>query len=271
MMSRRSIRIALTSLALSCSLPGPILAATCGAPFDAWLGDVRREAAAKGISDKTIRSTLDGLTPDDTVLKRDRSQKVFQQSFEEFSARMIPPRLLPGSNRMKQYGSLLGRIEERYGVPGSVVVAIWGLETDFGANTGKFPTLRALATLAHDCRRAETFGTELLDALAIVERGDLAPAEMRGAWAGEIGQTQFMPSSYLKYAADFDGNGHADLLRSVPDVLASTANFLAAKGWQRGKDWAPGSPNFEVLKQWNKSDVYSRTVASFAAQLDKAP
>ena len=140
---------------------------------------------------------------------------------------MVPPRLARGANMMKQYGSVLGRIEQSYGVPGEVLVAIWGLETDFGVNTGKFPTIRSLATLAYDCRRAETFRSELMDALRIVERGDLAPSEMRGAWAGELGQTQFMPSSYIKYAVDFDGNGRRDLLHSAPDVLASTANYLA--------------------------------------------
>ena len=172
---------------------------------------------------------------------------------------------------MKQYGSVLGRIEQAYGVPGEVLVAIWGLETDFGANTGKFQTIRSLATLAYDCRRAETFRAELMDALRIVARGDLTPSEMRGAWAGEIGQTQFMPSSYLKYAVDFDGNGRRDLLHSAPDVLASTANYLASYGWERGKKWEPGSPNFGVLQQWNKSEVYAKTIATFADQLAHVP
>jgi membrane-bound lytic murein transglycosylase B len=150
-------------------------------------------------------------------------------------------------------------------------VAIWGLETDFGVNIGKFPTLRALATLAHDCRRSELFKAELMDALRIVERGDIAPQDLRGAWAGEIGQTQFMPSSYIKFAVDFDGNGRRDLLRSAPDVLASTANFLANHGWQRGKDWEPGSANFAAIKAWNKSEVYARTIAHFATQLSRVP
>ena len=115
------------------------------------------------------------------------------------------------------------------------------------------------------------FKAELLDALRVIERGDIAPQDMRGAWAGEIGQTQFMPSSYIKFAVDFDGNGRRDLLRSAPDVLASTANFLASYGWQRGKDFAPGTPNFAVLQQWNKSEVYARTIAAFAHQLARAP
>ena len=250
----------------------PALAVTCGTGnFASWLDDFKSDAAAKGISQSAIAAGLNGVTLDQSVLSRDRSQRVFSQSFEEFSGRMVPPRLARGANLMKQYGSVLGRIEQSYGVPGEVLVAIWGLETDFGVNTGKFPTLRSLATLAYDCRRSETFRSELMDALRIVERGDLSPSEMRGAWAGEIGQTQFMPSSYLKYAVDFDGNGRRDLLHSAPDVLASTANYLASYGWQRGKDWEPGSANFGVIQQWNKSEVYAKTIAYFASQLAHAP
>jgi len=247
-------------------------APACGTgSFQSWLDDFKAEAAAKGISQAAISSGLNGVTLDQAVLSRDRSQKVFNQSFEEFSGRMVPPRLTRGANMLKQYGSVLSRIEQAYGVPGEVLVAIWGLETDFGANTGKFPTMRSLATLAYDCRRSEMFRGELLDALRIIERGDLTPAEMRGAWAGEIGQTQFMPSAYIKFAVDFDANGRRDLLRSVPDVLASTANFLASYGWQRGKDWEVGSANFNALQQWNKSEVYARTVGYFASQLSHTP
>jgi lytic murein transglycosylase len=265
----------LRAVALSAALvtpAAPALAASCGAgSFPAWLDDFKSEAAAKGISQAAIASGLSGVTLDQAVLSRDRSQRVFSQSFEEFSGRMVPPRLARGANMMKQYGSVLGRIEQSYGIPGEVLVAIWGLETDFGVNTGKFQTIRSLATLAYDCRRAESFRAELMDALRIVERGDLAPSEMRGAWAGEIGQTQFMPSSYLKFAVDFDGNGRRDLLHSAPDVLASTANYLASYGWQRGKDWEPGSANFAVIQQWNKSEVYAKTIAYFASQLSHAP
>ena len=250
----------------------PALAAPCGTgSFQAWLDDFKTEAAAKGISQAAIASGLNGVTLDQSVLSRDHSQKVFSQTFEEFSGRMVPPRLTRGANMLKQYGSVLGRIEQTYGVPGEVVVAIWGLETDFGVNIGKFPTMRSLATLAYDCRRSDMFKAELMDALRIIERGDVAPSELRGAWAGEIGQTQFMPSNYIKFAVDFDANGRRDLLRSPADVLASTANFLQSYGWQKGKDWQPGSPNFPVLQQWNKSDVYAKTVATFATQLAHAP
>jgi lytic murein transglycosylase len=272
------IRRALSASVFGCLVVLTCLAAPAGAAvpcgsgnFDAWLAEFKTEAAAKGISQNAITAALNGVTLDQSVLNRDHSQKVFSQTFEEFSGRMVPPRLTRGSNMLKQYGSVLSRIEQSYGVPGEVLVAIWGLETDFGVNVGKFPTIRALATLAYDCRRAEQFRGELLDALRIVDRGDLAPSEMRGAWAGEIGQTQFMPSSWIKYAVDFDGNGRRDLIRSAPDVLASTANYLKGYGWQRGKDWEPGSPNFAVIQQWNKSEVYARTIATFATQLAHAP
>ncbi|AUC96951.1 MULTISPECIES: lytic murein transglycosylase [Bradyrhizobium] len=248
------------------------LAAQCGTgTFESWLDDFKKEAAAKGISQNAIQAGLNGVTQDKAILARDHSQQVFSQTFEQFSGRMVPPRLNRGSDMMKRYGSVLSRIEEAYGVPGEILVAIWGLETDFGVNTGKFPTLRSLATLAYDCRRSDMFKAELMDALRIVERGDLAPQEMRGAWAGEIGQTQFMPSSYIKFAVDFDGNGKRDLLHNVPDVLASTANFLKSYGWKPGKGWEPGSENFAVIQQWNKSEVYARTIGYFATQLAKAP
>ena len=244
------------------------LAAPCGTGnFQDWLNDFKAEAATKGISQAAITSGLNGVTLDQGVLSRDRSQKVFSQSFEEFSGRMVPPRLTRGANLLKQYGSVLGRIEQSYGVPGEVLVAIWGLETDFGVNIGKFPTMRSLATLAYDCRRSDMFKAELMDALRIVERGDLAPSEMRGAWAGEIGQTQFMPSNYLKYAVDFEGSGHRDLLKSPADVIASIANLLHAAGWQRGAGWEPGEPNFDVLQAWNNSELYRKTVALLATRI----
>jgi lytic murein transglycosylase len=171
---------------------------------------------------------------------------------------------------MARYSGVLARIEQQYGVPRQVVVAIWGLESGFGAVTGKFPTVRSLATLAHDCRRSEKFTQELIAALKIIDRGDLSPSEMRGAWAGELGQTQFLPSSYLKFAVDYDGNGRRDLIRSAPDVLASTANYLKGYGWRKGQPWSQGSANFQVLLEWNKSQVYSETVAYFANQLGGA-
>jgi len=245
----------------------PAAAAPCGGEFGEWLEGVKQEAAAQGISQRTIQSALSGLTYDPNIIARDHAQGVFRQSFEQFSGRMVPPRLSKGAKLLKQYAPIFARIEQQFGVPGPVIVAIWGLETDFGANSGKFPTIRSLATLAYDCRRPDKFRPEVIAALQIVDRGDMNPADMRGAWAGEIGQTQFLPSSYLKYAVDYDGSGHRDLIRSVPDVLASTANYLRGYGWQRGQPWDEGTANFQVLLQWNASKVYTKTVAYFADQL----
>jgi lytic murein transglycosylase len=252
----------------------PALADPCqsSGSFEAWLAGFKRDAAAHGISQPTLASALNGLTYDPSVIAHDRGQQVFQQSFEEFSGRMISTeRLRKGSNLLKKYAGTFVRIEEQFGVPASVLVAIWGLETDFGSNVGKYATVRSLATLAYDCRRSEKFSAELMDALQIIDRGDLSAAEMHGAWAGEIGQTQFLPSSYLKFAVDFDGNGKRDLIHSAPDALASTANYLKGYGWKAGQPWTPGSANFAVLQEWNKSEVYSKTVAAFATKLDQAP
>jgi lytic murein transglycosylase len=247
----------------------PVQAAACRDPagFEAWLANFKQEAAAQGISASAI-SALDGVAYDPSIVSKDHGQHVFRQSFEQFSSRMVNAyRLRKGASLIKQYAGVFDRIEQIYGVPAPVIVAIWGLETDFGAGNGNTPTLRALATLAFDCRRTERFQAELMDALRLIQRGDLSPDEMRGAWAGELGQTQFMPSSYLKYAVDFNGDGRRDLIRNVPDVLASTANYLEGYGWRRGAGWSPGQPNFAVIKEWNKADVYSRTIAYFASKL----
>ncbi len=245
-------------------------AATCRDPkgFEAWRHDIEKEAAAKGISDSAISAGLSNVTYDPSILSRDHGQRVFQQSFEEFSGRMISPsRLRKGALLIKQYADTFDRIEQQYGVPAPIIVAVWGLESDFGAVNGNFDTIRSIATLAFDCRRSDMFKAELFDALRLVERGDLTPSAMRGAWAGEIGQTQFMPSSYLKFAVDFDSNGHRDLIHDVRDALASTANYFKSHGWQKGAGWAPGQPNFTVIQQWNDAEVYARTIALFATKL----
>lgn len=249
---------------------GQVSAATCRDPagFEKWLGDIEQEAIAQGISPQAVKRSLSGVTFDQGIIKRDRGQGVFKQSFQQFAGRMVSPgRLKGGANMLKKHAATLARIEQRYGVPGPVLVAIWGLETDFGAVRGKLPVIRSVATLAYDCRRSEFFQAHLFDAMRIVDRGDLTPEEMRGAWAGEMGQTQFMPSNYVKYAIDFDGDGHADLLHSPADVLASTANYLKGHGWVRGGGWEPGTPNFEAIRAWNKSQVYSQTIAYYATKL----
>ena len=206
--------------------------------FERWLASFRQQAAAAGISRATIAAALDGMTLDPGIIARDRRQSFFAQSFTAFAGKLISQnRLQSGGAKLKQHRELLARVEKEYGVPGPVIVAFWALESDFGAGMGDLPVLRSLATLAFDCRRPQMFNDELMDALRIIDRGDLSPAEMIGSWAGELGQTQFLPSHYFKHAIDYDGDGRRNLMRSVPDVIASTANFIVYLGWQRGQPW----------------------------------
>lgn len=248
----------------------PALAAQCNHPggFQAFLNDFKKEAARQGVGKRGL-AALDGLTIDDGVLAADRQQHVFTQTFEQFSGRMISrDRLVKGAKHMQQMAPVFQRMEQKFGVPAAVVVAIWGLETDYGVVQGKRAIVRSVATLAFDCRRTDKFQAELIDTLRIVDRGDMTSAQMVGQWAGEIGQTQFLPSSYVKYAVDFDGDRRRDLVHSAPDVVASTANYLKGHGWQRGQGWGPGEPNFAVIKEWNKAEVYAKTIALFAEKLD---
>ena len=206
--------------------------------FEAWLSGFRKEAIASGVSRATVAAALDGLTLDPSVIARDRRQGFFAQSFQSFSNKLISKnRIQAGQLRLKQHQELFARVEKQYGVPGPVIAAFWALESDYGADMGKLPILRSLATLAYDCRRSEMFRVELMDALRIIDRGDLAPEEMIGPWAGELGHMQFLASHYLKYAVDYDGDGRRNLIRSIPDVIASSANFLSQLGWKRGEPW----------------------------------
>lgn len=223
--------------------------------FARWLSGFRREAAASGISRATIASALDGVTLSSGIIARDRRQSFFSQSFQSFSSKLISKhRLRTGAARLRKHRRLFARVEREFGVQAPVIVAFWALESDFGAFMGKLPVLRSLATLAYDCRRPELFRFELMEALRIIDRGDLVAEEMVGSWAGELGQTQFLPSHYFEYAIDFDGDGHRNLLKSVPDVVASTANFLKFLGWQRGQPW------LEEVRQpsrlaWDQADL----------------
>ena len=206
--------------------------------FDRWMAEFKAEARASGISERTISASLNGIAFAPDIVQKDRRQSVFSQSFLEFAGRMVARyRLDHGRNNLKKYAKTFAAIERQWGVPGPVIAAFWGLETDFGANTGDSPVLRSLATLAYDCRRPELFREHLMDALRIVERGDLAPSEMIGAWAGELGQTQFMASDYYHRAVDFDGDGKVNLIKSTPDALASAGKLLSTFGWRRGEPW----------------------------------
>ena len=266
----KSLGVGVAFSLLACSQP--VAAAQCGnggGGFERWLTQFKGEAAVSGINANTIAAALTGVSYDPAVIKLDHSQHSFKLSFEAFYRRRVDGSLISrGQSLIRTHKATLARIDQRYGVPGPVLMAIWGLETAYGAQTsGKYSIVRSLATLAYDCRRSAFFTGQLLDALRIVQRGDLTPAQLRGGWAGEIGQTQFLPTPYVKYAVDFDGDGRKDLVHSVPDILASTANFLKAHGWKRGQSWQPGSGNYTVLAAWNQAEVYQRTIAAMASKL----
>ena len=227
-------------------------------------GDGGRHFAA------VIDDAFAGVTPDPAVLAFDRRQRgTFRKTFEDYAAtRVVPVRINRAKKLMQRHAALLSRIERQFGVPATLIMAIWTLESDNGTgDMGKLPVVRTIATLAHDCRRTELFQRELLAALQIVDRGDLPLGDLVGAYAGEIGQTQFLPSSYIKYGIDYDGNGHVDLRHSVPDVLASTANLLKVNGWRAGAPFSEGTENFELMREWNRAVIYRKTMALFAERL----
>ncbi|MGY4368302.1 lytic murein transglycosylase [Bradyrhizobium sp. LB1.3] len=205
-------------------------AASChnGANFDRFLADVKQQAVATGVSQRTMAQASPYLVYDQGIVNRDRGQRVFGQLFTEFAGRMAAPyRMQNGQQHIKRHAAAFARAEKEYGVPPAVIAAFWGLESDFGVNMGNLPTLKSLVSLAYDCRRSEMFVNETIAALKIIDRGDLTPDEMIGSWAGELGQTQFLPVHYVNYAVDYDGDGRRDLLRSEDDVIGSTANYIA--------------------------------------------
>lgn len=256
-MPRRSV-IALGLVILIGTTAPAVAACQTTGSFDKWIEAFRKEAVAAGISQRTISRALDGVTLDPGIIARDRRQGFFAQSFLDFAAKIVPAyRIDNGRRKLTQHKALFAKVEQTYGVPGAVITAFWGLESDFGAGSGSLPVLRSLATLAYDCRRSELFRAELLDALRIVERGDLSPADMIGSWAGELGQTQFLPSHYVKHAVDFDGDGRRDLIRSTPDVIASTAAFIKSIGWRPGEPWLH---EVRVPRQlsWQEADLAIR-------------
>jgi len=267
-----SLRTLAASLALTIGLgAAPDLAAQCGnsgGGFNQWKQEFAQEAVRAGISQGTVQSALMPTSYSNQVIKLDRNQHYMNISLEALMQRRAPASLVKKGKRIiQQNAGLLNSIEKSYGVPKEIIVAIWGMETGFGANSGSMNIFNSLATLAYDCRRSAFFTEELLAALAIVDRGDMKPSQMKGAWAGEIGQTQFLAKNYLRFAVDGDGNGRRDLINSKADVLASTANFLRQHGWRPGAGYQQGEPNFAILRDWNRAGVYQKALALFASKL----
>ena len=240
------LHVILVSILLAASVAAPAAAtqtpvdavAAEAPPFDDWMRAFLDEARQRGFSDELLYAALRDVTPLERVIKNDRTQAESTASFERYLASRVTPALVRrGRELARQHAPLLGRIARDYGVPSRFLLAIWGVETRFGRVTGKVPIFQALATLAWEPRRADFFRGQLFDALTIAARGYIDVPRMKGSWAGAMGQPQFMPSSYLGHAVDFDGDGHRDIWQSTADVLASIANYLKMYGWQEGQTW----------------------------------
>ncbi len=224
---------------LSAGVPLAQEPATVPTPeFLAWLDGVRAEALQKGISAETLDRALTGLIPEPVVVARDRAQPEQVQSLDEYLRQRLSTRTVSSARAMyRQHQAVLSRVDADYGISASMLVAVWGLESNFGRFTGTRPVVAALATLAFDPRRSTLFRSELFHALTIVDQGHIALDELKGSWAGAMGQPQFMPSSYLEHAVDFDGDGRADIWKTEADVFASIANYLKSAGWVDGERW----------------------------------
>jgi membrane-bound lytic murein transglycosylase B len=232
MLNRRMFLLAATVFAAA-----PALAAA-REDFARFLAGVRAEAMRRGVSSATLDAAFAGLQPNPKVIELDRHQPEFTLTWEQYRARIVSDkRIAQGRQLYAQNRPLITAVSQRYGVAPGVLMGIWGLESNYGAATGGFNVIEALATLAWDTRRPAFFRSELLDALRILEHGDIAPAQMTGSYAGAMGQTQFMPDSFLRYAVDYSGNGRRDIWNDLGDVFASTANYLAREGWQRDLAW----------------------------------
>ena len=252
--------------------------------FATWLQELRAEAVTLGIRPQTLDAALSGLRPLQRVLELDRKQPEDTLTYAQYLERTLPAsRVQKGQRLLNEHRALLQEIGTKYDVPPGIIVALWGMETEFGRVTGNFSVLASLATLAYDGRRSAFFRHELLDALKIVDAGHVRPAAMTGSWAGAMGQNQFMPSSFLQYAVDYNGDGRCDIWTTLADVFASTANYLARAGWRWRQPWGhrvvlpadfdvasnAGQPS-RTLAVWQVMGVQRADGGAFPAEIESA-
>ncbi len=237
--------------------------------FDAWLEGVRQEARERGIGEATIETALSGISPIERVVQLDRRQPEFKLTFDQYMTRVVTgARIKKGRARLAEHRGLLRQISAKYNVQPRFILALWGIETDFGRFLGGFPVIGALASLAYDGRRSAYFRKELFNALTVVDQGHIAAKDMMGSWAGAMGQNQFMPSSFLRYAVDHDGDGRRDIWGTTADIFASSANYLSKVGWRGDQTWGrmvrlpdrfdPGLVGLKTrkgLRDWQKLGV----------------
>lgn len=257
-------------LAAAFTLPTAALSAQCGndgSGFNAWKAQFAAEAAAAGVGQRGLQA-LANATYQTRTIRADRNQKSFKLTLPEFmrlrgSATIVSQ----GRKRMARNATFYAALEKRFGVPAGVLLAIHGMETGFGGFMGDTPVVAAITTLTYDCRRSAFFRPHAIGALKLVDQGTIT-ANTKGAKHGELGHTQFLPGNALTYGVDTNGNGKLDLYE-LSDAMGSTANFLRQKGWQPGKGYQEGQPNFKVIQEWNAAGVYQKAIAIMAAEIDK--
>lgn len=233
------------------------------AAFNKWLEDFKKRAISSGISKETVKTSLKLVEPVEKVVSYDKKQPEVKRTKEEYLANVINnARIEKGRQMMQDNAELLSNISRTYGVEPEFIVALWGLETSYGKNTGNFNILNSLATLAYEGRRRDFFESELISALLIIDQGHIKASDMRGSWAGAMGQCQFMPSSFLAYAVDYDRDGKTDIWTDKDDVLASIANYLNTVGWGADEE-----TKRKALMHWNRSTYFVASVFKLAEEI----
>lgn len=267
----RRLTLCSTIAIVVAAMATPASAARCGndsSGFGRWVSEFKPEAAAAGISAKTIERAFKDVSYARKTIHLDRNQKSFKLTLDQFMQKRGASAIISKGKRLKQqYAALFQRIEKTYGVPAGPLIAIWGMETGFGRFSGDQHTMSAVATLAYDCRRSAYFTEQLYALLKLIERGWISPG-FRGAAHGEIGQTQFLPANVVRFGVNGDGQGGVNLADAA-DALTSTANFLRGHGWKRGAGYQPGEPNFSAIQGWNSAGVYQKAIAIIGAQIDR--
>ncbi|MCU0900767.1 MAG: lytic transglycosylase domain-containing protein [Cypionkella sp.] len=265
MFALKSISLALGLAVLATGAQAAICSDT-GGQYEAWKSQFAAEAQAEGVGERGLAALM-GTSYSKATISADRNQKSFRYSLEKFmQVRGSDTIVRQGKSRKAKNAQLYAALEQRYGVPAGVLLAIHGMETAFGGFMGDTPIVSAIATLTYDCRRSDFFRPHLIGALKLVDRGSISAASV-GAKHGEWGHTQFLPGNALTYGVDGNGDGKVDL-NNATDALASTANFLRQKGWQPGAGYQEGEPNFAVIKQWNAAKVYQQAIAIMGQRID---
>jgi lytic murein transglycosylase len=271
-MDYRALKLTTWGIAalITTGLAGPAQAAKCGnnsSGFSAWVEQFKAEARSAGISARTLDRAFKNVRYAKKTISLDRNQKSFKLSFNQFMQKRGASTIVSKGKRLKkQNAGLFAALEKKYGVPAGPLIAIWGMETGFGAFSGNQHTMSAVATLAYDCRRSAFFTEQLYAQLQLIQRGWISP-DFKGAAHGEIGQTQFLPANVVRFGVDGDRNGSVNL-GSKADALASTAKFLRGHGWSRGGGYQPGQANYNAIRGWNAAGVYQQAIAKIGADID---